>query len=143
VSVAVRAYAAGRVVATSDVIQLAYHPAEPPPGGLDPDPSDFADGFSPSALIPLTLVSVIPASPTTVTLTWTFVGCSHFDRSILEQQSPTGEWDHLAVLRGPGARRWIGSSSLSGSGRPCRVSVHDEAGARALSNEPVSGCAGR
>ena len=103
--VAARAYSAGRVAATSEVIQLAYHPTGLPPEELEPDPSDSADGFSPSALLPPTLVSVTPASPTTVTLTWTFVGCSHFDRFIPEQQSPTGEWDHLAVLRDPNAHK--------------------------------------
>ena len=87
------------------------------------------------APVPLTLLTVAPAPPTTVTLTWTFAGCSDSGRFELERQAATGEWRTLVVLHTPSARSWTGPPISSDVGLPFRVTAYAWTGTGASSNE--------
>jgi len=132
--VAVRAYSAGQAIATSEKFRLVYQPTEPGGEG-EGDGDGGGEPPPPEPLTAPTLVSVAWASDTTVTLTWEFVGCTDFQRFVIERENLTQEWQPLGFVYDSAARQWTGSAADTTESTPFRVVVYNLADESAASNE--------
>lgn len=134
VFLAVRAYAAGNVVATSGLLQMQYLPTVPSPEVTEPESMGSGEGPVITPLAAPSLTAVTRASDTTVTLTWAFIGAVDFLRFVIEQQDAAGNWQPVITLRNPGARTWTGAPFSMATDHPFHVVVYNADEQRVESN---------
>ncbi|PIY38164.1 MAG: hypothetical protein COZ05_21230 [Armatimonadetes bacterium CG_4_10_14_3_um_filter_59_10] len=133
--VGVRAYSEGQAIETSRSVQLTYQPTEEPGGGDGEPGGGGGDQPPPEPLTAPTVTTVAQATPTTVTVDWTFVGAADFARFVIQQRDLELGWHEIGIVLNGSAREWAGAPNSMDSINPFRVIVYNTASQSATSNE--------
>ena len=133
--VGVRAYSEGQAIETSRSVQLTYQPTEEPGGGDGEPGGGGGDQPPPEPLTAPTVTTVAQATPTTVTVDWTFVGAADFARFVIQQRDLELGWHEIGIVLNGSAREWAGAPNSMDSINPFRVVVYNTASQSATSNE--------